>query len=242
MLTLSRTGRFETLGDASPFVYRLETWLRMAGISYDSKLGSLKDLVAEAPRGLLPFVNLDGETIGDSSVIINRLKVLHNDPLNDGRLNESERALGTLIQTVCEHELFKVMIYGRWLDGDVETFASFLLRDVPEEQLRTAIDKTTRNVMRGMLYRIGRYEHEFVRAALREKLDVLSYYLADKPFLFGDQPSTIDAGLYSILSSFIDFPLANPHVQIAREYDSLVEYCDKIKRDFHCTADWVHGA
>ena len=223
-------------------IYRVETWLRMAAIDYDSKLGSARHLIAEAPRGLIPFIHLEGETIGDSSIIINRLKELHNDPLNDGRLNESENALGALVKTLCEHELFKIMIYGRWVDGDVESFATFLLKGVSEEQLPKAIELSTKNVVSGILYRIGRYDSEFVRAALREKLDVLSYYLGDKSFLFGDKPSTIDAGLYSILASFIHFPLPNPHVQIAREYDSLVNYCDRIKAEFYSTDNWVHGA
>ena len=242
MLLLSRTGRFETLGDLSPFIYRVETWLRMAGISYDSKLGSARDLISQAPRGLIPFVELDGETIGDSSNIIDRLKALHNDPLNDRRLNESERALGTFIKSVCGHELLEIMVYGRWVDGDVETLATFLLKDVPKEQLPKAIEISTENVIRGILYRTGRYEADFVRAALREKLDALSHSLGNKPYLFGDEPSTFDAGLYSILASFVHFPLPNPHVQIAREYDSLVSYCDRIKTDFYSECEWVHGA
>lgn len=244
MLTLSRSGRFETLGDVSPFIYRLEAWLRMAGISYDSKLGSTNELIAEAPRGLIPFVDLDEERIGDSSIIISRLQADHNDPLNDGRLSNADRSLATLIKSVCEHELFYIMIYGRWVDGDAETFARFLFRDVPEDQVPMAIDAAKETVISGMLhgYRVGRYDAEFIRAVLREKLDVFTHYLGDKPYLFGDELSTIDAGFYSILASFIHFPLDNPHVQIAREYESLVRYCDRIKGELYPASDWAHGA
>lgn len=242
MLTLSRTGRFGTLGDTSPFILRVETWLRMADISYESKLGSVKDLLAESPSGLVPFADLDGEVIADSSVIIERLKALHNDPLNDGRLNESEQALGTLIKSVCEHELLEILVYGRWLDGEMKTLATFFLKGVPEEILPKAIERTKQNIVNGILYRLSRYEPEFVRTALRAKLDVLSHFLGDKPFLFGSEPSTFDAGLYGILAAFIDFPLPDPQVQIAREYGSLVDYCDRIKQDFHYEDDWVHGA
>ena len=216
----------------------------MTGIIYESKLGSTNELIAAAPRNLIPFIELDGETIGDSSIIIDRLKTIYDDPLNDERLSESERALGTLVKSVCEHELFYIMIYGRWVDGNAEPFARFLMRDLPEEQVSMAIEAAKETVIEGMLhgYRIGRYDIEFVRSALRDKLDALSHFLGDRSYLFGDSPSTADAGLYSILASFIHFPIANSHVQIAREYESLVSYCDRIKDDLYSPEDWVNGA
>ncbi len=244
MLTLSRTGRYESLGDVSPFIYRLETWLRMADISYESKLGAINELTAQAPRGLIPFVEVDNETIGDSSIIIEYLKAKHGDALNDERLNVAQKSLGTLVKTLCEHELFYIMIYGRWVDGDAESFVRFAMRDLPEDQIAMAIEAAKDRVINGMLhgYRLGRYDIEFVRQALRDKLDALAHFLGDKPFLFDDAPSTIDAGLYSILASFIHFPLPNPHVEIARSYSSLVEYCDRVKADLYGDVDWQHGA
>ena len=244
MLTLYRTGRYETLGDVSPFVYRLETWLRMADIEFESKFGSTLQLLQEAPRGLIPFVDLDGERLDDSSVIIETLKGRHGDILNDERLTAKERALGTLVKTLCEHELFYFMIYGRWVDGDADTFAEFLYRATPDDERPMAKAAAKENVINGMLhgFRIGRYDPGFIRDAFRDRQNALAHFLGDKPFIFGEAPSTIDAGLYAILASFIHFPLPNPHVEIARDYQSLVAYCDRIKARYYPASDWQHGA
>ena len=239
MLTFYRTGRYETLGDLSPFIYRLETWLRMADIEFETKLASTLQLTQEAPRGLIPFVDLDGERIDDSSIIIETLKGRYGDILNDERLTAKERALGTLVKTLCEHEMLYFMIYGRWVDGDADTFAQFIFSDLPADE-RLKMKPMAREKLHG--YRIGRYDPGFVRDALRDRLNALAHFLGDKPFIFGEAPSTIDAGLYAILAQFIHFPLPNPHVEIAREYESLVAYCDRIKARYYPASDWQHGA
>ena len=244
MLKLIRTGRFDTLPEASAFTFKLEAWVRMAGISHETQLGSIHEFAAITPRRLLPFVELDGEIIGDTSSIIERLKQQYNDPLNDARLNDGENALGTLVKSLCEHELFFIMIHGRWIDGDADAFVNFVTRDLPEDQRAAAIAGSKEMVIDGMLdvLRLGRYDNEYVRSALREKLDALSHFLGDKRYLFGDAPSTYDAGLFSQLSSIIHYPIPNPQVAIAREYDSLVSYCDRIKAEIYPTSEWVDGA
>lgn len=240
MLTLYRTGRYETLGDISPFVYKLETWLRMAGVPYESQILSVRGALKTAPRNLIPFIDLDGERIGDSSHIISRLIELHDDPLNDSRLSVEERNLGELIKTLCEHELFYIMIYGRWKDGDWETVARHAARPLPGLLV---------NIMKGIIkrqaqsmlynYRMGRFDQDHVRRLLEEKLTQIDAFLGQKPYLFGDEPSSYDAGLYAILASIVHFPLGNPHVEIARSHDDIVRYCDRIKEAYFPAEIWA---
>ena len=241
MLTLYRTGRYETLGDVSPFVYKLETWLRMAGVPYESQIISTRRALKIAPRNLIPFVDLDGERVGDSSLIINRLIKLHGDPLKDSRLSVEQRNLGELIKTLCEHEMFYIQIYGRWEDADWETFARFIIQSegIPKflfSILKGQLRKLSKNMLHG--YRLGRFDHEHVRRLLNEKLAQVDSYLGTKPFLFGDEPSTYDAGLYSTLASFVHFPIDNPHVEIARSHEGIVQYCDRIRKAYFPADVW----
>lgn len=237
MLTLYRTARYEgLLGGASPFVYKLETWLRLAGIEYEDKELSVLELLSTAPRGLIPYVDLGDERLDDSSIIIDRLKVLHGDPLNDGRLTKDQCAVGELVKSLCEHELFYLMAHGRWADGDYKTHGDFLFEFLPEDQRPAAIEMHC-NTIKELLHtwRFGRYDAEFVRNTLTNRLATLSNVLGEGPWLLGDAPSTYDAGLYGAVASFVHYPLPDPHAEISRKFDNLVSYCDRIRSDYF---DW----
>lgn len=52
----------------SPFVIKLEARLRFAGVSYRVAEGSPKT----APRGKIPYIDAEGETLSDSTFIIKR--------------------------------------------------------------------------------------------------------------------------------------------------------------------------
>jgi glutathione S-transferase len=243
MIKLYRSGRFETLGDASPFIYKLETYLRMAGVPFEAEVLPVNTLLQSAPRKLIPYIDDEGHRIGDSSLIIAYLQDKYDDPLRDRALSHDQEMLGTLIKTLCEHELFYIMIYGRWLDGDYLSFSRFLARQEPEERQARAAELSLEFV-KGLLngFRIGRYDSEFVQNALQKKLEVLSHFLGDQPWILGNAPSMFDAGLYGILASFIHFPLPNKHVEIARGYENLVAYCDRIKATVYDQESWIHGA
>ena len=124
--------------------------------------------------------------------------------------------------------------YGRWVDGDYESHGQFLLDSIQEEKRSAAIEKQAEIIRKQQhVWKIGRYDTGFVRQQLRKCLDVLSYSLGDGPWLFGEEPSTYDAGVFGILASFIHYPLPDPCVQISREYDNLVQYCDCIRETYY---------
>lgn len=224
------------MSGSSPYIYKLELWLRMAGIPYEEVVKPAAVLLAEAPRGLSPHVELDGQVLDDSSVIIEHLKALHNDPLNDARLTRDQEVMGGLVKSLCEHELLFILAYGRFgtPDSDYESICRFNLGGtVPDDQIDGAIQQF-HGMVQGMLHtwRIGRHEPDFVEAELRKCLDMLSHTLGDQAYLFGDEPSTHDAALFGMVASIVHYPYANPHVAIAREYTNLVDYCDRIRAKF----------
>ena len=58
------------LPNASPFCMKLDTWLRMAGLSCERSCGA--DL-RKAPRGKMLYIEDDGRAVADSSLIIDYL-------------------------------------------------------------------------------------------------------------------------------------------------------------------------
>ena len=82
----------------SPFCCKLETWLRITGISYD--VVDTPD-PRKAPKKKLPFIEDSGMRIADTSLIIDHLmKTRGVDP--DAHLNTSERAIALLVQRTLE--------------------------------------------------------------------------------------------------------------------------------------------
>ncbi|MCL2453066.1 MAG: glutathione S-transferase N-terminal domain-containing protein, partial [Alphaproteobacteria bacterium] len=81
----------------SPFCLKVETYCRMAGISFNS----IPTLPFRPPRGKLPFMSNGKERIPDSGLIIAYLQQHYGDPL-DQDLNAEQKALGHLIRRCCE--------------------------------------------------------------------------------------------------------------------------------------------
>ncbi|RLA15962.1 MAG: glutathione S-transferase family protein, partial [Gammaproteobacteria bacterium] len=98
--------------DASPFCMKLELWLKMAGIEYVSVIdGDTR----KAPKGKIPYIKLDGETIGDSELIIEHLKKKFGDPV-DGDLTPAQQAQSHLITRMMHDSFYWVLLHCRWME------------------------------------------------------------------------------------------------------------------------------
>ena len=240
MLKFYRSGRFGDLGDVSPYVYKLETYMRMAGIPYETELMPVDQMLGSGPRNLIPFIDLDGERLGDSSLIIEHLQDMHDDPLGDRTLPDEQRMRAHLLQKMCENELFYIMIYSRWLGGaDYRLMATFVNRHVGSDEHEQRIEGSLQAV-KDMLhsFRMGRYDEAFVEKSLRRNFDCLAFYLGGQDFFFGTEPHGVDAIAHALVASFVHFPVPNPLVLVAKEYASLVAFSDRIKQRYFPPAVW----
>lgn len=73
MITLYTSPSLWGLPSISQACLELETWLRMAKLSYKSVIVTA-DNVELAPKGKVPFIEYQGKLIGDASLIIEILK------------------------------------------------------------------------------------------------------------------------------------------------------------------------
>lgn len=189
--------------------------------------------MGDAPRGTVPYVELDGEIIGDSHHIIDRLKQIHKDPLDDARLSSAQHAQGHLLQALCEYELYYILAHDRWVSGDFKTYGQFFFAATPEDARAATITEFHEFIEQKCLHwKVGRFELSIIHDMLRKNLEVLTECLGSGPWLFGDRPTTYDAAMFGHIASTIHFPLPNPCVLISREYVKLVEYCDRVRDEF----------
>src|SRR5262245_8034800 len=110
------------LPDLSPFCIKVETYLRMAGVPFQSRVADARS----APKGKLPYLDDGGTLIADSRDIIAHLEAKLPRPLDTG-LGASERALATAFRALFESELYFCALYRRWqLDTGWRSYQSAL--------------------------------------------------------------------------------------------------------------------
>jgi glutathione S-transferase len=207
MLTLFQPPRVWDAPSTSPFCTKLETYLRMADIPY--KIDSSGALLRKAPWGKVPYIEFEGQLISDSSRIVAHLKERLGDTV-DVHLDDSQHALGHLVQRTLEEGTYWALLYDRWCqDANFEVVRNALFSHLPA--LRWVVPDLVRRRVLGALYAQGTSRHEpaFIYANVARDFDAVGRQLGDRPYLFGDTPSTYDAILYAFSAAIWKTPFAD---------------------------------
>jgi glutathione S-transferase len=150
---------------------------------------------SSAPRGQLPYIVDQEETIGDSDTIIAYLIRKYRLTIDEG-LTPRQCDLDHLITRMLD-DLYWVMSYSRWKDERFwPLFRDALLKQHPglTEQ---GLDKARAfNFQRYHFQRIGRYEPEEAYKRGLADLEVLAHLLPATGYLHGAKPTSIDAGIW----------------------------------------------
>jgi glutathione S-transferase len=88
------------LPTVGPFALKLLAWLELAGIPYEQVI---EGNPRKGPKGKNPWVELDGQRIGDSEIIIEVLKHRHSIDLEEGLTPEQAAAGHAWRRTFEEH-------------------------------------------------------------------------------------------------------------------------------------------
>ncbi len=110
MMTLYQFYRVWGLPNASPFCMKVETYLRMMNLPYDTKFINNPQ---QAPKEKLPYVQIEEINYPDSEMIIEELKKRYGDEL-DKDLTEEQRTLSVLIEHAFCERMYWVLVYLRW--------------------------------------------------------------------------------------------------------------------------------
>ena len=225
MITLFRFGpAWETFGCISQFVLKVETYLRMAGIEFQTR--SLGAGFAEtAPKGKLPYIEHDGERIADSGFIIDYLKAHFGDSL-DGSLSAVDRARGHTIRRMIEEHIWWVMARERWSAPETPYWNTpGLLQGVDEATYEGARDDNLRKCLE---HGVGGFTEDELDARGREDLDALAALLGTQAYLLGEQATSVDATAYAFLWQILNAPYASRLKDAASGQANLAAYVDRI--------------
>lgn len=221
MITLHQFPPAPGLPNASPPCMKVEAFLRLAEIPYQAAPPDFR----AAPKGRVPYVDLDGELVGESGLIIDRLAALHGIDLDAG-LDPRERAAAHAFGRMLDDDLYLAMLYERWLDdANWALVRTTFFASVPET-MRAKIAEGVRTSQRQRLeaHGMGSHTPEEVAALGRADVDALAQLLGERPFMMGETPSLLDCTAHAYVANLLIPPFTGPLKDAAQAHANLVAY------------------
>ncbi|CAD5220158.1 unnamed protein product [Bursaphelenchus okinawaensis] len=235
LVQFPRAGSAPTI---SSYSLKMETWLRMAGLTYKNVNSEFKH---KSEKGQVPFVELNGRQLCDTNFMIPELTRIFHVQL-DENLSEKERADSVILESMIQDSLAWSALYFRSLDqsflatkegivghftGVKKYFLTMFLIPYLQRMFR----------QRCAAQGIGRQSPTEVLEVTNKKLKALSVFLGNKKYLVGDKVTSIDATAFGHLSMIYYCPM-NKEVKRYMESDcrNLVNYLNKLKQEYW--SDW----
>jgi len=232
MIALYKFAPLEKVSDPSAFCLKVETYLRMADLPYESRDGA--QYLRTAPKGKLPYIKDGDDVIADSEFILEYLEKKHNNIL-DGHLNDEQRAIGHAFTRMMDENLYWTVVFSRWaLDHNWAIIKGFFFGSLPFPLKFIIPGIARKGVIKSMQgHGIGRHSDAEIAEIGGRDLQALSDFLTDKEFFFGDKLSSVDACVFGHLAQMIlvdDFTA--PIFDKARQHKNLVDYTNRISQKY----------
>jgi glutathione S-transferase len=224
MITLYSYPGLFGVADNNPYGLKVYAFLKLADLPFVHE--HLFDASA-APRGQLPYIEDDGETIGDSDTIIARVTRKHGVRIDEG-LGETERDVDLLIGRMLD-DLYWVMSYSRWRDDAFwPAFRDALLSQHPGVTPEALAEAREYNFKRYHFHGIGRYEPAAAYARGLADLKALADLVPPDGWLHGARPTSIDAAIYGFIANIWFYPIETPLRAFLAGRDHLIRHCEAI--------------
>ncbi|MBT3585134.1 MAG: glutathione S-transferase family protein [Halobacteriovoraceae bacterium] len=211
----------------SPFCAKLECYLKAAKVEYISV--PFHGNPAKAPKGKLPYIVDQGQSIADSELVIKYLKQRHQVDLDQG-LSKTDQAIACAFKKLIEDHLAWALVQCRWVDQDnwQVTCPSFfghlppVINKIVPAIVRKGVAKST--WAQGM----GRHAKTDLLSFADEDFNSLSDFLADKTYFFGEDFTSLDASAYGLLCNILNTPFTPDLKELLQKYPNLVKYIERI--------------
>lgn len=214
------------LPTTGPFALKLLSWMRLSGIPYEQVF---QDDSRKGPLGKSPWIEHGGRRMGDSDVIIGYLANEFGVSLEDG-LADRDRAVGHALKTsfeerfhqILEWELFVHPAGAAYIDGQARS-------KLPPLAGRVVAASLKRHFRRQLHARgIGRHLPSTIAELGRAEIDMLSGFLGERPFLFGDRPLLPDLAVFGQVAPLVFWPMQTPVARYARSVPNVLGFIHRI--------------
>ncbi len=219
----------------SPFVVKTMILLKMAGCPFDIEI--MAD-PSSSPKGKLPFLRDEGETIADSELIRHHLETRHQATFF-ADLTPEERGVGLGLQRLAEEHLYWCGMYHHWqIDAHWPALEEMFFGVLSADQREAIAEEVRSQVLRDLRgHGLGRHSEEEMLHFARSDLAALSDALGDRPFYFGDNPTGIDAAIAPQILTITRDPFEAPLNHLIKSFANLEPYADRILEQFFPATD-----
>ncbi len=225
MITLHQSKPAFGLPSISPYSIKLELFLKATNLDYE-----ISTKATGAPKGKTPYIEYQGEAIGDSALIMQRLTEDFNITL-DKHLSEKQKALGNMVCKALEEGYYFCGLYTDWkITKNWLVYRDEFLAEVPKI-FRVPIAGFFRRILLKSLYYqgMGRHSPEEVENIGLSYLRSLHTLLSDNDYLLGQQFSSYDCTVYGFLARLLRTPWNTGLSDYARAQAVFKNYCQKIE-------------
>jgi glutathione S-transferase len=224
MITLYSYPELFGVADNNGYGLKVFAFLRLCGVPFRHE--HILDASA-APRGQLPYIEDDGESVGDSDTIIGYLTRKYRLTI-DAALTAAQHDADHLVTRMLD-DLYWVMSYSRWKDDRYwPAFRDALLKEHPVLKADDLLKAREFNFKRYHFQGIGRYDPEAAYGRGLADLRVLANLIPAQGFVHGPQPATVDAAIYGFTANIYFYAIDTPLKQFVVAHDNIVRHCKAI--------------
>jgi glutathione S-transferase len=224
MLTLYSYPPLFGVADNNGYGLKVYAFLRLAGVPFAHE--HIFDS-SKAPRGQLPYIVDDGETVGDSETILAFLTSKYRIGM-DAALTDAQRGANLFVTRTLD-DLYWVMSYSRWKDERFwPAFRDALKREHPSLTDEGLLKAKEFNAQRYHYQGIGRYAPDAAMARGLADLAALSGIIPANGFVHGAAPTSIDAGIYGFIANIYFYDIDTPLKRFVAAHGNITRHCEAV--------------
>lgn len=229
MMTLYAFGPAFGLPDPSPFCTKADILMQLSGLPYERRNGNLR----RAPKGKLPMLIDDGETIPDSSFIRFHLEAKHGIDFDKG-LTPEQSGVAWAVEKMLEDQLYWIVVHERWMDdANFTRGPAHFFKAVPAPLRPVIVGLVKRKVRRNLQgHGMGRHSDAEKLVLAQRAFSAIAAILGDRPYLGGDTPCGSDAALGAFLMAGLCPLFESPVRGVIEGHPNLTAYAARIKARF----------
>lgn len=227
MIKLYKFGPGFGLRETGPFVLKTMAYMRLVGIPFEDHIQTDP---RKAPKGKIPYIEDDGEQIGDSTFILKHLKSKFGDPLADG-LSEEQLAIGQTVKVMLEERTYWAgMIYPRWVKTDHhKLIAHKLFSEIPSLIRMPIFRMITKSVVKSAQgHGITNHTDDEIFELGVDDIKTVESILGEKNFMLGTKPAEVDATVYAFLHGLSTQVFPTPIQAYIRNSETLMRYVERM--------------
>eukprot|EP00095_Tigriopus_kingsejongensis_P003082 maker-scaffold664_size116482-snap-gene-0.19 protein:Tk03082 transcript:maker-scaffold664_size116482-snap-gene-0.19-mRNA-1 annotation:"hypothetical protein CGI_10007879" len=226
-LVLHQLDRGKTCPSGSCYVLKLETYMRMAKLSYEldfKKPMSKKDKT--------PWISYNGRAIADSQLAQEFLAEEFNLDFST-HLSPEEKAVARGLRSILEDHFYFAFSLDQWVYSDAKHVLDYFAPLPVPKFLQGFLIKRFKAGIKKQCHGqgLGRHTQKEVETMGVEDLKHISEFLGTNPFMMGDKPSEIDCVVFGMICMcYYTAPADCPYYKaVVSDYPNLKDHCERLK-------------